>query len=315
MSKKINATTILTKEEMNEYHYVYRITNIKLNKHYYGSRTGKGFRYGFTLLDDLKHYQSSSHDKHFKQHQKDNIHEYKYKIIKISKDKNECLDLEITLHNKFNVAINTNFYNKSKQTVRGFNTSGTRLSKEHKEKIKNALNNKTDEEKLERSNKQKNYVKSRTIEQENQRKLKEKITKSNKTKEENEITSMKMKSAIANRCPKVEARRKQKAKETNNGKSKEEIDKINKARSIANSNKPPRAKIFVIYDNNDNIVNTIHGDLKGVCELYNYPYGALRRSLKENNKLYQTSKGIMMAKKSGNIKFQGWYLVDKGLIN
>lgn len=101
-------------------HYTYRITNIKLNKHYYGCRSSKVE----PKLDLGIKYFSSSKDKLFVQDQKENSLHYKYKIIKIFNTREEAIQLEIKLHNRFNVGINESFYNKSKQTSIGFSTFG-----------------------------------------------------------------------------------------------------------------------------------------------------------------------------------------------
>ena len=50
--------------------------------------------------------------------------------------------LEIKLHNKFNVGINENFYNKAKQTSTGFGYTGFLVSEETKVKISKALKGK-----------------------------------------------------------------------------------------------------------------------------------------------------------------------------
>ena len=101
-------------------YYVYRITNINLNKHYYGKRK--------TNIDpklDLGiKYFSSSRDKEFIEDQKSNSHSYKYKIIKKFDCVEKATSLEIYLHNKFDVGKNPNFYNKSKQTSTKFDTTG-----------------------------------------------------------------------------------------------------------------------------------------------------------------------------------------------
>lgn len=98
------------------YHYVYRITNIALNKHYYGSRSCK-----ILPKNDLGVvYLSSSNDKLFLEDQILNPQNYKYKIIYNFEDRKKALQFEIKLHKKFNVANNNNFYNKSNQTSSGF---------------------------------------------------------------------------------------------------------------------------------------------------------------------------------------------------
>ena len=60
------------------FHYVYRITNKKENKHYYGVRSSKVE----PKLDLGVKYFSSSTDKEFINEQKINNYLFKYKIIK-----------------------------------------------------------------------------------------------------------------------------------------------------------------------------------------------------------------------------------------
>ena len=109
-----------------KYHYTYRITNILINKHYYGTRTSKN---KLPKEDIGIYYFSSSRDKDFMQDQKDNPQNYKYKVIRISNTRKEAMLLEIYFHSKFNVAINGNFYNKTKATSTGFDITGTNVTK------------------------------------------------------------------------------------------------------------------------------------------------------------------------------------------
>jgi hypothetical protein len=112
-----------------KYHYVYRISNLKSNKHYYGVRTSN-----IIPSKDLGYmYFSSSRDKEFMADQKQNPQNYKYKVIRTFKTREEATLIEIKLHNKFNVGINESFYNKSKQTSTGFDTTGLKIprTKEH----------------------------------------------------------------------------------------------------------------------------------------------------------------------------------------
>ncbi len=103
------------------FHYTYRITNKLDRKHYYGTRSSK-----IEPKEDLGiKYFSSSSNKEFIQDQKLNSSCYKYKVLRISSTREEAMELEIKLHNKFNVGINELFYNCSKQTSTGFDTSGT----------------------------------------------------------------------------------------------------------------------------------------------------------------------------------------------
>lgn len=111
---------------MIKYHYVYRITNTKLNKHYYGSRTSS-----IEPTKDLGHkYLSSSYDKEFIKDQKINRQDYKYVIVSIFNSRKEALELEVKLHAKFNVGVNNNFYNKARATSSKFTMEGTKISEE-----------------------------------------------------------------------------------------------------------------------------------------------------------------------------------------
>lgn len=106
---------------MQKFHYVYRITNIQEKKHYYGVRSSDVE----PKLDLGIKYFSSSADKEFIKEQKENNNIFKYKIIKQFDSRKEAIELEIKLHNKFNVNINESFYNRTKQTSSGWDISGT----------------------------------------------------------------------------------------------------------------------------------------------------------------------------------------------
>ena len=114
-------------------YYVYRITNILENKHYYGQRCQKT-----SPENDLGIlYYSSSTDKSFISDQKQNPFNYRYKIVRVFDDKEQALRFEIKLHNKFDVDLNPNFYNKAKQTSPKFSydSSGSKHTIETKIKI------------------------------------------------------------------------------------------------------------------------------------------------------------------------------------
>jgi len=109
-------------------HYVYRITNIKLNKHYYGTRSSK-----INPSEDIGHiYFSSSSDKLFIKDQKINPSNYKYKVVYIHLTRKKALQQEVKLHQKFDVGLNESFYNKSKQTSTKFDTTGNSYRKGYK---------------------------------------------------------------------------------------------------------------------------------------------------------------------------------------
>lgn len=115
--------------EDNKYHYVYRITNIVENKHYYGKRSSSVDPY-----EDLgRIYLSSSTDKNFILEQKQTPEKFKYKIIKCFYSSTAALLGEIYLHNKFNVNLNHKFYNKAKVTSSKFDVTGYKHSDEYKQ--------------------------------------------------------------------------------------------------------------------------------------------------------------------------------------
>src|SRR5574344_2071036 len=98
---------------MKKYHYVYRITNTKEQKHYYGVRSSKVE----PKLDLGIKYFSSSTDKEFIQEQKENKSIFKYKIIRKFNSRKEANKFEIDLHWRFDVARNESFYNRAKATL------------------------------------------------------------------------------------------------------------------------------------------------------------------------------------------------------
>ena len=91
----------------NKYHYVYRIKNTQLNKHYYGVRSSKTN----PKLDLGIKYFSSSTDKEFIKEQKENKDIFKYKVVKIFQSRKEADEHEIFLHKKFDVKSHKQFYN------------------------------------------------------------------------------------------------------------------------------------------------------------------------------------------------------------
>ena len=124
---------------MNNYHYVYRITNTKLNKHYYGTRTSR-----IKPSKDLgTKYFSSSSDIQFRDDQKNNPQNYKYTIVSEFNSREEALELEVALHIKFDVGVNESFYNKAKQTSKGFacDRTGAIISEETRKKLSIASKN------------------------------------------------------------------------------------------------------------------------------------------------------------------------------
>ena len=122
------------------YHYVYRITNILLQKHYYGKRSSKR-----PPKQDLGvYYFSSSTDKQFRADQKINPNNYKYKVVKTFDTCLEATAYEIRLHERFNVGKNPSIYNKVKQVLTNYDyaikisaqmRTGVPLSAQHRKNI------------------------------------------------------------------------------------------------------------------------------------------------------------------------------------
>jgi hypothetical protein len=121
-------------------HYVYRISNVTNNRHYYGARSASN-----PAKDIGVTYFSSSTDKKFVQDQKINPQNYKYKVVSIYLTRKEAIAKEVRLHTYFNVGVSIHFYNKAKQTSTKFDTTGispvisdsqkAAISKAHKGKV------------------------------------------------------------------------------------------------------------------------------------------------------------------------------------
>jgi hypothetical protein len=101
------------------YHYVYRITNLINNKHYYGKRSSK---IEAKLDLGLKYYSSCQLLK--KDIKKCGSENFKFKIIKQFKTAKDAIIFETYLHKKFDVKNNNNFYNNANQTGEKFDTTG-----------------------------------------------------------------------------------------------------------------------------------------------------------------------------------------------
>lgn len=110
------------------YYSVYRITNLILKKHYYGYKTSSVHPkqiVGVSYFSSL----SGQEGIDFRNDQIENPQNYRYKIVGIFNNKTDAINLEIRLHNKFDVGVNQSFYNKAKQKSVGFDTTGTKINK------------------------------------------------------------------------------------------------------------------------------------------------------------------------------------------
>lgn len=224
------------------YHYVYRITNTIKNKHYYGVRSCKIP----PKLDLGIRYFSSSKDREFIKDQKSNPNNYKYKIVAITDTRIDAVKLEVKLHNKFNVGMNSHFYNKAKQTSTGFDTTGVvphnkgkphsleakqkmseaqkgrRHSEATKEKLsiagKGRIHTEESKEKISAAKKGNTWNKGKSHSKE----TKEKIAAALKGRQVSEETRQKMSIALKGKVPSEETRKKLSAalKGINNPRSK-----------------------------------------------------------------------------------------------
>lgn len=249
------------------YHYVYRITNLIENKHYYGSRSSTcepimdlGIKYFSSI--------SSSAYKWIVKDQKINKCNYKYKVLKVFNTNKEKIIYESYLHYKFDVKNNAYFYNLSNQTPTGFNTNGITGNKHPlygkprdtatKIKISNALTNKY------KHTEHPNYGVKRPL---------------------FSLTCSGSNNPMWGRKH-----------------SKETLALYSSSRKGENN---PRAKSINIYDAKGDLVQKCKGNFKKICYCNNYPLGAFNTALKKSLPVYHGTipSKIINAE---NRKFIGW---------
>lgn len=107
MTSKTIYGCIATTSNDTKFHYVYRITNIVTQMHYYGVRSCKCLPHN----DIGTRYFSSSLNKLFKIDQKNSPQNYKYKILAVLPSRIKAEQRESKLHALFNVMHNNKFYN------------------------------------------------------------------------------------------------------------------------------------------------------------------------------------------------------------
>jgi hypothetical protein len=120
------------------YHYTYLIQHKTENKRYIGVRSSK-----VPPTEDVTYWGSSKHLP------KDVQQTHAKIILKVHTTRELALLHEIHLHEVNDVVVDTSYYNKAKQTSVGFDTTGTKLSDEHKLQCSIALKGRvfTDEHK------------------------------------------------------------------------------------------------------------------------------------------------------------------------
>ena len=101
------------------YHYVYRITNKILNKHYYGKRSSKKLP-----KEDLGIFYFSSCKKLKNDIKLIGTENFKFKVIILFNSAKDAINFETLIHKKFDVKNNDNFYNQANQFIDSFDTTG-----------------------------------------------------------------------------------------------------------------------------------------------------------------------------------------------
>lgn len=254
-----------TRVILDRYFYVYRITNKETSMHYYGSRVSvKPPKEDLGIV-----YFSSSYNKDFMDAQKSNRSSFKYKVVKVCTTNVEKQLFESYLHAKFNVGNNNAFYNMVKQTVEGFDCTGSKchvgrkLSEATKAKLSAALMGRV--------------VTDATRE-------KQRINALARTKEENLMRGAPMKGRKASD-------------------STIELFRIN---NTGSGN--PAAKKITVFDYKDNVVMVSIGTFKKDCETNGFPWACLRQA-KNGKKLYVKSDGTTSKNMlESSRKFVGWYI-------
>ena len=283
----------------NRFYYVYRITNIKLNKHYYGSRA--------TTLnpeDDLGiKYFSSSKDKEFKQDQKDNPQNYKYKVIKTFNNSAESQIFESYLHQYFDVKLHESFYNKANQRPFGYDRTGIPTSKLQKQKASETHKGKKPSKEIaDKISKTRNEWSEERKEEYSRKQRESHIGKKLSKNHKNNI-----KAAHYRRSEEEENKRRLKISKTILSKSKEEMnDRALKQRYTR------REMVLIITSYN--IVKHItytQGWLKELCINKNYPISAFNSSLKNKGQLlYNNERGYKYVKNKYNEQFRFWWIIN-----
>ncbi len=118
-------------QDKNKFNFVYQITEISTGMKYIGSKGTKSLN----PYSDLKNYKSSSKNKCFKINQKLNPLNYHYEILSYHTTREEAIFEESRLHYLYDVKCNTNYYNKSNQTINGFSIAGKVVVKNKAGKI------------------------------------------------------------------------------------------------------------------------------------------------------------------------------------
>lgn len=274
-------------------HYVYRVTDYTRNeeKHYYGSRTAKLSN----IIEDFWNYKTSSKYNILNESKKEN---YNVKILKFFNNPADKIIYEAFLHQYFNVRNSNSFWNKSNQTPFHF-----QVGKEARIKQKNTINSEEWKETIGKIQKEK------YINKVNSKEWKENIGREKLRKTRETISKQEWKETIG--------REKIKKHEENMEKSFINYDgKITTKRKEASKKISGElhynTKRIFIYSKENILMYTVAGSFKKFCSDNNLPIRSLRDSKDNNGRpLYQTKLGKSKANKNGNIKYEGWYAIER----
>ncbi len=271
---------------MKKYHYLYRITNKELNKHYYGVRSSD-----IEPKQDLGiKYFSSSSDKEFIKEQKRCSYKFKYKIIKMFNTREEAMDEEIKIHTRLNVDSNDKFYNKinAKNSLFGYYNPN-----KHWIKFKTADEIREIYGRVSNKNKIIRYIQI----------IKYGHWTLNKSVEEVSETYMR----AAEKQKQTKQTKEFKDRLANSEKF-QLSKKLRQTSQLAGLN--PNAKIYSIYDRDGVMIACGKGDYITTCKELGIPVTAFERYKNCCYGMYYDANGngnaLTLLNKSGNIKFKGY---------
>lgn len=325
-----------------KYHYVYRITNVVTGYHYYGSKSCNEEPW-----ENIgKKYFSNSTNKLFIQDQKNNPKDYKYKVIKLFEScREDATELEMILHKKFDVKHHPKFINRSNQTSKKFDTTGTDIGKKINNTRLNRVNseglNVNQQNGLKVSEKWKddewrrltikamkksksNILWKETIGHQSIKKMLDKRLNPNhnsyygkiietikKTKLDTVIDGENINQIAGKKCS--ETKLSNEWKETIGKKATEMMLETRSKNGITyKCENNPNAKTILIYDKNGLIQYELTGQFQKFCKSQNIPYYPFVESFKNGGSpIYQNKTSLAKAKKKSWEKFEGWYAIEK----
>lgn len=324
---------------MKTYHYVYRIINnnpTDNRKFYIGVRSCKN-----CLPDEDIKYMSSS--KYVKEAINDlGINNFSKEILSVWDSREAAITEEIRLHEKYDVAKNENFYNKSKQTSSKFDTTGTNAGQKanesrlkninseglnvnqqtgliQAEKWKDPIWRKKTTKRMRQTKNDPNWKKT-TGKQAVKKMLKKRNDPNNPycyKKTVKKILDTKNKigknGKTVNQIAGEKASKTKSSKQWKNTVGKQAVKKMMQTKAnngtLPTGSKNPNAKTFQIFDNNGNLIFEVKGRFKQFCKDNKLPYNALyHSSIKNGDPIFCNGKvSITLAKKNGYEHFIGWY--------